>query len=398
MTDALWFRRLVLAAAAIFILGLGWSLAVRMSPAEETVEDRLASFDRTVVPPEENAAQWLLAGAAAVVWSEDDLKTIGEASNAPYEDWDPTLQEAVRDALYRQRGALETLHNAAVLELSSYGVRYRDGADTELPDLLSLVKACRLLLAEARVAAADGDQAGLMTALATMGRLADSLGRESTLITALVGVACERMMLRAAAEALTAPHPFTSRPEFLDAIEDTLATEDLLATMHRVFDAWTLVEQKALIEGSHGASEWADAGVTRNDIVQAGASLHTLVNTPYGRAPDRFEDDPPGEPLGMVMDNVRQSIPRAQAAIAQRQLVTAGIELRRAALRAGAYPTDPSEIPEVVTPDPFTGRPLAYSVEADGSATVALAGADELLEQVVLKSAAVVPPLRLPAP
>ncbi len=398
MTDALWFRRMAIAAAAIVILGLGWSLTVRVLTAEETVEDRLAAFDRSDVPPEQNAAEWLLAGAGAVVWSDEDFKTIGEASNAPHADWDLALETAVRQTLERQGGALETLHKAAKMELSSYGIRHGAGADTELPDLLSLVKACRLLLAEARVAGADGDEAALITALATMGRLADSLERESTLITALVGVACERMMLRAAAETLTAPPVLINGLEFLDAVEGTLATEDPLATMHRVFDAWTLVEQKALIDQSHGASAWADAGISLADIEGAGNSLHELVDTPYGSAPGRFEDDPPEDPLHMVMDNVRRTIPRAQAAAAQRRLVRTGIELRRAALADGAYPADLSAIPDGSLPDPLTGRPFAYVVEPDGSATVAMVGAEELLEQVVVKTGAVVPPIHLPAP
>jgi len=55
-------------------------------------------------------------------------------------------------------------------------------------------------------------------------------------------------------------------------------------------------------------------------------------------------------------------------------------------------------VAELRAPDPFTGRPLVYSVREDGSAEVALDGADELLSEVVLKSAASVPPIVLPAP
>jgi hypothetical protein len=100
----------------------------------------------------------------------------------------------------------------------------------------------------------------------------------------------------------------------------------------------------------------------------------------------------------MVMDNVRRTIPRAQAAMAQRQLVQAGIKLRRVALAGGAYPADRSSIPELATADPFTGRRLIYEGHPDGSASVALDGADPLLGQVVLKSAATVPPIHLPPP
>ena len=76
----------------------------------------------------------------------------------------------------------------------------------------------------------------------------------------------------------------------------------------------------------------------------------------------------------------------------------AAIALRRLAITDGAYPTDRSAVSELTGPDPFTGRPLLYSVREDRSAEVALDGADELLAEVVLKSAASVPPIVLPAP
>ena len=100
----------------------------------------------------------------------------------------------------------------------------------------------------------------------------------------------------------------------------------------------------------------------------------------------------------MALDNLRSAIARHQAALAQRQLVRAAMTLRRIAFAGGAYPADRSAVPELSEPDPFTGRPLLYERREDGSAEVALDGADELLAEVVLKSAASVPPIVLPAP
>jgi hypothetical protein len=72
--------------------------------------------------------------------------------------------------------------------------------------------------------------------------------------------------------------------------------------------------------------------------------------------------------------------------------------LRRIALAQGTYPADRSAVPELTEPDPFSGRPLLYTLREDGSAEVALDGADELLAEIVEKSAASVPPIALPAP
>lgn len=398
MTDSLWIRRLVIVAAGCVIVGLAATLAVQIARANNDLDSKLAALEAAAIPPEQNASQWLSAGAAAVVWADDDLQAIGQASNLPYADWTPELVASVRDALDRQRGALETLHRAATLERSSYGIEYSQGLHAEMPDLLSLLKACRLLLAESRVAAADGDEDAAITALATMGRMASSLERESAILTALVGVASERMMLRAAAEVLVCGQPWTADPGFVDELEGTLSTEDLGAMMHRVFDAWTLVETKSLAEGTDSSKAWSEAGVAAADIERAAAILHRLVDTPYGSAPQRFTEDHADTALDTVLANISEAIPRSQATLAQRQLVRAAIELRRIALADGAYPTDRAAVADLTVPDPFTGRPLTYEVRQDGSAEVGLTGADELLEQVVLKSAANVPPIELPAP
>jgi len=78
--------------------------------------------------------------------------------------------------------------------------------------------------------------------------------------------------------------------------------------------------------------------------------------------------------------------------------VQAAIALRRIAIAECAYPADRAAVPELTEPDPFTGRPLLYDLREDGPAEVALDGADELLSEVVLRSAASVPPIVLPAP
>jgi hypothetical protein len=397
MSNSLWLRRVIILAACGVIVGLAASLAVRFARANDDIEAKLANLERPAVAPEQNAAQWLKAGAAAVVWSKADSEAIGSASLSPSTEWSPELEAAVRVAVDRQAGALATLHRAASVEQSSYGIDYTRGLGAEMPDLLSLIKACRLLIAETRLADTDGDEDAAVIALATAGKMATTLERESSILTALIGIACERMMLLAAAETLASGHPWTGQPAFLDALEATLPTEDLADTMHRAFDAWALSNIKALAEEPERAEGW-EPGVTAADFARVAASLNRLVETPYGTAPDRFAEGDPDAPLAELMVETKMAIPRHQAALAQRQLVRAAIALRRIGITDGAYPADRSLVAELTEPDPFTGRPLAYDVRQDGSAEVRLARADEQLEQVVLKSAAHVPPIELPTP
>jgi hypothetical protein len=286
------------------------------------------------------------------------------------------------------------LHRAATLDRSSYGIEYRHGLDAEMPDMLPLVRACRLLLAEARVAGADGDRDRTLIALATTGRLVSSLESESTLLTALIGIACERMMLLAAAETLVCGQPWTADPAFVEQLAETLSAEDLRAMMGRALEFSSIQGPEAATEPSSVADEWA-----RAEFERAHAIVRELIDAPYGSAPGwNSSPEDEGVVAGLVLVNLRSAIARHQAALAQRQLVRAAIELRQIAIAEGAYPTDRSAVSELTEPDPFTGRPLAYTIRGDGSAEVALDGADELLSEVVLKSAASVPPIVLSAP
>jgi hypothetical protein len=198
------------------------------------------------------------------------------------------------------------------------------------------------------------------------------------------------MMLSAAAEALTSENPWAGRDPFLDRLDSSLSREDPIETAHRTID---LIHLSWLQSGSAEDAE----GVTVNDRNRMIAELHRIVDTPYGSDPGVFEEDPVDGAFNTKVGQLRRVIPRYQATAAQRQLVKAGIELRRAALSDAVYPEDPSSIPELVDPEPFTGLPLVYAVSDDGSAVVELDGADSLLTQVVLKRAARIPPIHLPA-
>lgn len=227
----------------------------------------------------------------------------------------------------------------------------------------------------------------------TSGARSTLLGHRS-MLTALIGIACERMMLAAAAETLVCGQPWTADPAFVEQLAETLSAEDLRAMMGRALESSNTQGPEAATEPSSVADEWA-----RAEFERAHAIVRELIDAPYGSAPGwHSSPEDEGVVAGLALVNLRSAVARHQAALAQRQLVRAAIALRRLALTGGAYPADRSAVPELIGPDPFTGRPLLYGVREDGSAEVALDGADELLSEVVLKSAASVPPIALPAP
>lgn len=418
MTDELWFRRAVISAAAVLLVGLGGISALRLAnavaapgaPGYDLTDLVPADFEKPAIPDADNAAAWLQAGSGAVKRSDEERQAVAEANLVPYEMWSPKLRAAVRESLDRHRGGLETLHMAAGLERSSYGIDYSKGVQARLPDLLDLLDAARLLELEARVALADGREQQTLTALATMTSLSRSLGEESTLITALVSIACERMQLTAAAEVAASGQPWVAGD--LDQLEHTVSDADGATMIGRVFDAWAAVMEQHLnglpldATSDRGQLEASLGGVTRAVVADTRAELLRRLATPYGRDPAGLTASAPGtllgthqDDVGADMDGFTKAIGRLQSIQAQRQLVRAAIAMRREALEHGAYPAQRPAIGDLTGPDPFTGRRLLFQPQPDGSLVLALDGGVELLEQVIVKPAArTVLPIRLPAP
>jgi hypothetical protein len=417
VTDNPQFRYTALTAAAVILIGLMVVTVVRVAEVVGASEPQ-QPYDLTDLsaedlekPPlmdEENAAAWLQAGAAAIVWTDVEKATIGEATLAPHDDWPKGQSSQVRAILDRHRGALETLHRAAPIERSNYGIRYREALDAEMPDLLGLLDASRLLMIEARIALADGDEVRTLGALETMTRLATSLQDEPTTITTLVGIACQRMMLTVAAEATQSEHPDIGTPEFLDDLEQKLPRTDDGETLARLFDAWTAVLEDEL--NRRAAESETDSAhrydLDRTQLFELRSELLGLLAVPYGTFPDRFGDQAKevmfeAEPEAVLEDvqGFIKVIERFQVLEAQLQLIDTGIAMRRIGLEDGAYPTQRPALAVLTDPDPFTGRQLVYETRPDGSLELALDGAVALLEQIIPKqSAHALAPIVLPRP
>jgi hypothetical protein len=421
LTTALWFRKTLLSAAAVVLIGLAALATIRLSGAvglgeEDNAFDftdlRATDFEMPAIPDDENAAAWLKAGAAAIVWSEAEKETIGTASRAPSETWSKDLLTDVRETLDRHRGALETLHRAAALERSSYGIRYSQGVHAEVPDLLSLLDANRLLMAETRVALADGDEGRTLAAVASMSRLASSLANEHTLITALVSIACERMKLVVMGEVVGSDQPLVADARFLGKIDAVVSGFDGQEMIGRVFDAWTAVMELHLNNkasapmGEYSEPQETIGDVTRQQVDDAKSELLAMLRSPYGKNPEGLSQpgssslfQPHRKEVAEDMKGFQKAIARMQSIEAQRQLVGAAIALRRVGISEGTYPAVRPDLRQLASPDPFTGRPIVYDPQPDGGVVIELDGAAALAEQIVTKAAAgTLVPITLPPP
>jgi len=400
-----WIRRGCIAAAVLLLVVLIASLAlhlygrVRFAQAEARFEAEVGSLDVAHIespqlPEEENAATWLVAGAAAIVLSNDDLQRIHDAVNTPESGWSREQEETLRALVERNRGGLETLHRAASCEQSDYGIVLPDGrVSARVPDLLPLLSAGKLLHVEARLAFADEDVASGLAAARTLSRLSTSLTREHTVIAPLVGNAVETWLLGVVAELLRSAAAWAAQPTLLAELEAMLPVDDPLATARRILIEAAWAESSAVRLGWQlGESDEPPAGISRYlfghlagaEILEAVRHQVELVGVPYGSVPDRFAPGSAPSPLrphkrhAHAVTPFSKAVAKLQSTASQRQLIRAAIALRRIGIARESYPRERPSIAELDEPDAFTGRLMVYQLRDDGSLRLEFAGAAEL--------------------
>jgi len=378
------YRRLGLIAAAALLLGLGTPLLLHpLNPPTDPATE-LASFERPTIPEEKNAARWLQAGAGAIVWSKEEQKTIGDASLLSYREWSPERVATVRTVLDNHRDALKIMAKARNLNDSRYGLEYSRSLKWQWTSSLQFIRAARLLAAQARMGFGTCDLKSAYGALATLGKMASTLEDESGDIALLVGVAIDRIWLSVASEAVRVD---TECPPQLDRIVELMPKTDLTESLRRVFIVWTANFRLLRKENPD------DAPLTDRDILRVRKFWLQRIAEPYALAKKSIDEarhqhlvDPDTAFIGSSTADA-ESIPRTKSVQALRQEVRALIALRRFGAEQGSFPGVRPDIPELQLPDPFTGKPLLYTRNADGSVTLKIDADEELFTHWGVSSA-----------
>jgi len=418
-------RATVLALAVLLVVLLGASLLLKLvgqsrlrrTTAElqsRTGVTTLNAFEKPKLSDDQNAARWLQAGGAALNWSQETKRVIGDASNSDPRGWSAEQVAAVRAVLADSRAALDLLRRGSTLEQASFAIPYGKGAEADLPNLLQLISAGRLLMADARVAFADDDPARGIEALRTLGRLAVALEDEPLLITELIGIACERMLLTVAAEAVASPAPWASDPALLDELDALVPSTDLAAGLRRAFafEALSFTQSRGELLAENGSTPAVERlfartywGLTCAEANHLVLGWCDMVDVPYTTAPERFKpgDLPPFFALHRraahgFTPNLGSAIVRIQVVRSLRQLVHAAIELRVAAAAAGAYPAEPAAVTALTSPSPLTGQPVTYRLEPDGRAVLDLPGVAQQVTDAGMVLGRLVLTVELPPP
>ncbi len=355
------------------------------------------------VPDEENAAIWLRGAAAAVALSRGDKDLIGDLGRVPADRWTPAQEAAIERVFSRNAPALTLAERAALLPRASLSLSGREATDSKYSiSLADLMWLARVVDERARLAARRGDWAQFRLGVTELASLASSVERESPLICQLVGLAMERMMFDAIRAGVESP---ALGGEGWHGLEATLPSVELVAAWRRALGAMAtgvhagFVDPRNLFDKD---STKVDLAVpSPEEYLRIVLEVASLAARPIGldaALADRLQKTKNVTSGRPVADFLAGSLVRYQSIISMRRLARIAIGLRADALANGRYPDTLAGWPEAAGADPFTGGPLTYERRADGSAVLAVPGAEELFNRINELTTTVPYTWELPAP
>lgn len=361
----------------------------RLEQARLQFEAEVGSTDLAgyILPPlsrEENAAVWLRAGAEAVVPAGDsDLiaRLSGPDIGAvPAEDL-----AAGEELMTRNGAAFELLERARGLSESTFGVRYDQGFDAELPPLIELLKAARLIRADGRLALAGGESERLRRDLDILDAMSEALARESFLIASLMGLAIDRLWVATVHDVLTSGQDDAS---LLQSLERELGQRDRREVLRR-----SLAAEGAALLAARGGPETIGGMSLGNRIslylwepyqlaglLRLHSDLSRAAEGTWAEARGRFANGSQGRSstvAKILFPNLLATIDKLQANELARRLAAAAVALRLEVLATGSYPQSLEPTPD----DPYAGGSILYERRADGSVLLSAPDAMRLWQQ-----------------
>lgn len=399
-TERRLLRRVAVGAALAVVVLLAASLALafyggwRLADAERRFTavlgpPELARFELPEPPEPDNAATWLAAGASAIVLAEDEGELLRRLAS-DRSGWSPD-ELAAGERLAASNGpAFELLRRSLACPRSSFGIDYPAGADAELPELVELLSAGRLVWLDARLALAAGDAERLAGDLALLSRLTEALAAESMLIGSLIVTALDRYGFDLVHQAVTAPGAdaatlgaaeryLAGRGDRLELARRALAAE---GAMMATAPLWALTAGQPSGLGQRLA---ARAALPAERLLRAGAldgyaRFGELLERPHAEllaAASGQDGITQGSLLfGLVGPNLldwhgKLQLGETLALLAERSL----------ALRWRRTPThDPAAplLSGTASREPYAGGPVVVEEAADGALVVSAPAAREL--------------------
>jgi len=402
-----WLRRLAIVAAVAIVLllaavlGVRWWGQVRLSRAIAAIEAEVGPLDlsrflRPELPDDENAAVWLTAGALAVVIPDGSNSVWERGHSVPPDEWTVDLTDEVEQLLASNRPAIDLLARSLPLEESNFGIQYEQGIDADLPPLLEVMRAGRLIRLDARLALIQGNRDRLGRDIALLDRLAVSLARESLLITSQIAMAVDQLLIETASEVIQWPDTDSQLPVDLKIRLEDLDPMELLSR--------ALVAEASLVATtSVGELQAEKFGYPTRllvrileplglaSLLEGHAEMLSLLRQPFAQirafySPSR--DLPAWNVYRILVSVLVNGIGKAKAIETSRLLALEALGLRLACLDNGLYP----DHVELALAEPYSSGPITVERSSDGGIVIAAPKAVELWTEVYREARAVEAP------
>lgn len=410
-------RHLLVAGGIALAVALLASLALdawaehRLAMARRAFDQEILRSSGEATLPRDNGARPLLEKVAEIeTLGGPGGGVAGHLPDGHPDSWSLGDRRRLAARLVAHRGALEFLRGAAALEDADLAAGA--GAET-IERITSLRRAATLLQQDAGLALAAGRPDDAMTTGLALGTLVRAMRGERTSLAQLAAGDVERRYLETVRWLLET----TGEPAHLEALRSRLWTEPAATTFRRLMRYEAERMAQALLDpeepgdlgtGAVWARRLAPWWLTLDavDVLEAFREYAGIAEHPFPQAVgvevERLRG--PQRPVPRVVlltlfPNFTHALGELQALSAARRLACRSLTLRLLAAERGRYPP-PAELPFAPEPDPLSGEPPRYTVEADGSATLAAEGARRVWEEHLASPHSAAPPLvwHLPAP
>ncbi len=346
----------------------------------------LLAMEGQAIPPDpDNAA--LLYYQAFLSLPELDDAARDRISEVARGNADPN--DAVRETLQECQGAIGFAEAAANVPTCHWGFRYSQGFDALMPQLAQARLLTFVLVADARVRAADGDYKGALDRCLMVKTFARQIG-DDTLVSYLVAIAIRAMadrcmidvvgstsgdvqLLRWLKGEVTTSPPWSLTPVRPLRIEMEIALDAMQIENFETFlhiaageDESVRAKIRALAtEGTlaQGREMYAERVTTALDVLSA--------SMPYGQAYAKLEtlddgldpNDPASVAAGMLLPAISRVYTLKTRSTALDNALKAGIDI---CLRKAETGKLPAAFPAGLPKDPFSGQDFAYEQTDNG--------------------------------
>jgi|GEM_PF-3474037 len=391
------------AGACLFVLVLLTAFRVygyfRLQKAADWYEKEIGPLNTESYAPLhvaelENAAIVLQGGAYAVVMTAEERAFLRKLIEKRRDTWDEKSIVRARSIVQRQgnEAAYQVMVQAIPLEKSSFNLKYELAWYMPIPNYLDFMQAKFILGMRARLSLIDGDTANAFQTIAVEERMAAALLHEPVLISCLIGASVQRDYDRLVQEML-----FRSDLKMLLAMERQLQhLRSMAAPIKRIFAAEGAATYETLLKkypDEVGAQISQDRSVRWFYRSNRRLFLSHLLDSAarfakQSGAPIASVSEPPARSKWdleqIVVDalgpeNGYPAIGRIQATNSEMILAELSVRICLDAKQKGGYPRDLSGFNAPISP--YTGEPVHYAVQSDGSAVLSYPEADRFWDK-----------------